>query len=193
MIDRMDQGIVRIISELKEQGRYENTLFKFLSDNGVSDEDIKCRGLNYSLIRVGLKGSYVSYKEAWSNVLNTPYRYYKKQIYEGGIASHDCKIRVKSSDDDQNIYSIKIYSNVPELEIFVDGKLERTIKVNRDHIAFFDFQPKSKNHIIEARAEINGKFVSDQLELCFLSSEKLLNDNFQNEIAVNIRCTIAVY
>ena len=87
MIDRMDQGIGRIINELKEQGKYENTLFIFLSDNGASDEDVEYRGLNNPSVPVGLKGSYVSYKEPWANVSNTPYRYYKKRIYEGGIAS----------------------------------------------------------------------------------------------------------
>jgi len=34
MIDSMDQGIGRIIAELKQQGRFDNTLIFFLQDNG---------------------------------------------------------------------------------------------------------------------------------------------------------------
>ena len=39
-IDRMDQGIGRIISALEETGQLENTLIIFLSDNGACAEDI---------------------------------------------------------------------------------------------------------------------------------------------------------
>jgi len=34
MVDRMDQGIGRIIAELKQQDRFDNTLIFFLEDNG---------------------------------------------------------------------------------------------------------------------------------------------------------------
>ena len=34
MVDCMDQGIAKIVAELKEQGKFENTLFMFLQDNG---------------------------------------------------------------------------------------------------------------------------------------------------------------
>lgn len=39
MIDRMDQGIGRIIKALRESGELENTLIIFLSDNGASPEE----------------------------------------------------------------------------------------------------------------------------------------------------------
>jgi Arylsulfatase A and related enzymes len=39
MIDRMDQGIGRIIKALKETGELDNTLIVFLSDNGASPEE----------------------------------------------------------------------------------------------------------------------------------------------------------
>jgi arylsulfatase A-like enzyme len=39
MIDRMDQGIGRIITALKETKQLDNTLIIFLSDNGASPED----------------------------------------------------------------------------------------------------------------------------------------------------------
>ncbi|HEY1066949.1 MAG TPA: arylsulfatase [Pirellulales bacterium] len=34
MIDRMDQGIARLVAELKRTGQYDNTLILFLQDNG---------------------------------------------------------------------------------------------------------------------------------------------------------------
>jgi arylsulfatase len=38
MIGNMDQGIGRVIAELKKEGRYENTLILFLQDNGACAE-----------------------------------------------------------------------------------------------------------------------------------------------------------
>ena len=40
MIDRMDQGIGKIIESLKNKGVYENTLIFFLQDNGACAEDL---------------------------------------------------------------------------------------------------------------------------------------------------------
>lgn len=39
MVDRMDQGIVRLIERLRDLDELENTLIFFLSDNGASAED----------------------------------------------------------------------------------------------------------------------------------------------------------
>ncbi len=87
MIDRMDQGVGKIIEELKKQDQLENTLILFLSDNGASNENIEKRGLNNPSVSIGSRKSYAAYREPWANVSNTPYRYYKKSIYEGGIVS----------------------------------------------------------------------------------------------------------
>src|SRR5690606_33373797 len=38
MIDRMDQGIGKVLQLLKKNGAFENTLILFLSDNGASPE-----------------------------------------------------------------------------------------------------------------------------------------------------------
>lgn len=40
MLDSMDQGIGRIMAELKRQGKYDNTLIMFLQDNGGCAEEI---------------------------------------------------------------------------------------------------------------------------------------------------------
>jgi len=44
MLDCMDQGIGRIVSELKRAGRFENTLIFFLADNGGCAEEYGSRG-----------------------------------------------------------------------------------------------------------------------------------------------------
>ncbi|MDR0573545.1 MAG: arylsulfatase [Tannerella sp.] len=105
MIDRVDQGIGELIAALKKTGQYENTLILFLSDNGASNE--RCE--NYSpgdndrpdMTRDGRAIIYPKNKEAtpgpettfasigsdWANVANTPFRFWKARMYEGGICT----------------------------------------------------------------------------------------------------------
>jgi arylsulfatase len=85
MIDRMDQGVGRVINALKKTNTLDNTLVIFLADNGGCAENASSRNLGASGIPVGERGSYDSYKEPWANVSNTPYRFYKNWLYEGGI------------------------------------------------------------------------------------------------------------
>ncbi len=44
MIDCMDQGIGRVVAELKKQGQYDNTLIFFLQDNGGCAENMGRNG-----------------------------------------------------------------------------------------------------------------------------------------------------
>jgi arylsulfatase len=102
MIDRMDQGIGRIISALRESGGLDNTIIIFLSDNGASPENCMRYGPGFDRpgeTRDGKKISYPVNKEAmpgvettfasigerWANVANTPYQYAKAESYEGGV------------------------------------------------------------------------------------------------------------
>jgi arylsulfatase len=107
MIDRMDQGIGRIVSALKETGQFDNTLIMFLSDNGGSNENLKPtsggstknakdRGLakewamqvgNIVSLNPGPKETFQSYAQPWANLSNTPFRRYKKYGHEGGIST----------------------------------------------------------------------------------------------------------
>lgn len=87
MIDRMDQGIGRILTTLKKNSAFENTIIIFLSDNGASAENIAKRGLNDPVVPIGLKGSYAAYREPWANVSDTPFRKYKLWLHEGGIST----------------------------------------------------------------------------------------------------------
>jgi arylsulfatase A-like enzyme len=102
MVDRMDRGIGRIITALKQTNQLDNTLIVFLSDNGASPEDCAAYGPGFDRpneTRDGRKITYATRKQAmpgpqttyasigprWANVANTPYRYAKAESFEGGI------------------------------------------------------------------------------------------------------------
>lgn len=84
MIDRMDQNIGRVIDKLKEQGKYENTIIIFMSDNGASAEVVN---VPTSYGPIGTVSNWKSLGENWANVANTPFRYYKNISYQGGICA----------------------------------------------------------------------------------------------------------
>ncbi len=104
-VDRMDQGIGKIIQTLKENDQFENTLIIFLADNGGCAEELssKWKGLhipqkqrNGDPVVVGNENTdympgpeetYQSYGIPWANVSNTPFRMYKHWVHEGGISS----------------------------------------------------------------------------------------------------------
>jgi len=124
MVDNMDQGIGRIVAELKKQGIFDNTLILFLQDNGgcaegmgrgenINDKwrsgvkDRKPMGkdelqphiwppmktrdgrpvLGGPSVMPGPDGTYIAYGRDWANVSNTPFRYYKHWVHEGGIST----------------------------------------------------------------------------------------------------------
>ena len=87
MVDRMDQGIGQILQVLQETRLIRNTIIIFLSDNGGSAEDVTGRNLHDPSRAIGEKGSYDAYREPWASVSNTPFRYYKSWVHEGGIAT----------------------------------------------------------------------------------------------------------
>ena len=68
MIEIMDEGIGKLVDAIKRKGMYENTVFLFLSDNGATDE-----------------GGYLG--QLMSDLSNTPYRSYKKWVFQGGTST----------------------------------------------------------------------------------------------------------
>jgi len=110
-IDRMDQGIGRILAALEELGQLDDTLVIFLSDNGACAEDIpenvtvdelvnklmiarshtrdgrEVRFGNNPAVAPGPEDTYQSYGQAWANLSNTPFRLYKHWTHEGGIST----------------------------------------------------------------------------------------------------------
>jgi len=87
MIDRMDQGIGRVMDQIHAMDAMDQTLIIFLSDNGGSSESVESRQLHDPETVAGERGSYLAYQEAWANASNTPFRLYKQWMHEGGIAT----------------------------------------------------------------------------------------------------------
>ena len=110
MIDRLDQGIGRILDQVERSGVAENTLILFMSDNGGNAEEIggRKRSVSQSAIAAhatapcqigdpcagnvpdvmpGAMSSFQSIGIPWGNCANTPFRLYKHYAQEGGISS----------------------------------------------------------------------------------------------------------
>lgn len=105
MIDRMDQGIGKVLEALEKTGKLDNTLILFMSDNGCSPE--MCQNMKpgendrpdmtrdgrpiiYAKNKVVMPGpetTYAALGAEWANVANTPFRYWKAKQYEGGICT----------------------------------------------------------------------------------------------------------
>ncbi|MDA2939178.1 arylsulfatase [Acidobacteria bacterium AH-259-A15] len=88
-IDRMDQGVGKVLTVLKARSLFENTLILFLSDNGASHESGPL-GRDWRKGKGGPLGgvdSYQSYGLSWSNASNTPFRKHKHWVHEGGIST----------------------------------------------------------------------------------------------------------
>lgn len=87
-VDRLDQGVGRVLQQLDATGKAENTIVIFLADNGGCAEggpqgfDNRENG-----VPPGGVGSYMSYGQSWANASNTPFRYFKKDLLEGGIST----------------------------------------------------------------------------------------------------------
>ena len=106
-VDRMDQGIGRVMAQLRESGLEENTLVMFLSDNGGCAEFLQedfnipqpslyarptldgrpVRIGNDPGIRPGPADTFMSYELPWANASNSPFRLFKRWTHEGGIST----------------------------------------------------------------------------------------------------------
>jgi arylsulfatase A-like enzyme len=105
-VDRMDQGIGRVLDTLERLGRLDNTLVVFLSDNGGCAEELDVDFVtafvplqdttregeavvpgNVPGLMPGTEATYQSYGRSWAHLSNTPFREYKHWVHEGGIAT----------------------------------------------------------------------------------------------------------
>ena len=107
MIDRMDQGIGRILDKVREMGAEDNTLVMFLSDNGgcaefLAEDTNRPEPSQYASPnpdgtpvkmgnilgqRPGPGDTFMSYDLAWANASNSPFRLFKRWTHEGGIST----------------------------------------------------------------------------------------------------------
>jgi arylsulfatase A-like enzyme len=83
MVDRLDSNIDRIVDYLEDKDLFDNTLFLFCADNGACPFE-RTRGKD---LEPWDPKSYWTYDNAWANVGNTPFRWYKQNQHEGGISS----------------------------------------------------------------------------------------------------------
>ena len=91
MVDRMDQGIGRVLKSLDDAGVAENTIVLFLSDNGgCASWPVR----NYNGFREYNKGvpvgdarGYEFVGKGWGWAQNVPFRRHKTWCYEGGIGT----------------------------------------------------------------------------------------------------------
>ena len=106
-IDRMDQGIGRVVERLRSRGLLDNTLVLVCSDNGGSSEFLqeepggegasRYEGATFDggLVRVGNApdlapggpSTFMSYDLPWANASNSPFRRFKSWVHEGGIST----------------------------------------------------------------------------------------------------------
>ena len=105
-IDRLDQGVGRILDALRSRDMDGNTLIMFLSDNGGCAEFLAEDGSlpqparygginpdgsqvhvgNIPGMRPGGAQTFMSYDLPWANASNTPFRRFKRWTHEGGIS-----------------------------------------------------------------------------------------------------------
>jgi arylsulfatase len=101
-IDRMDQGIGRILAALDETKQADDTIVVFLSDNGGCAENVQPDWFdiptktrdgrpiavgNSPAVMPGAQETFQSYGPSWAMASNTPFRRYKHFVHEGGIAT----------------------------------------------------------------------------------------------------------
>jgi len=101
MVDAMDHHIGRLITYLKEIGRYDNTVFIFTSDNGPASSDfflegtrlealfmklwLKANGYNLDYDTLGTRGSFMNMGITFASSAASPLAFYKFWLGEGGM------------------------------------------------------------------------------------------------------------
>lgn len=96
MIDRMDQGIGRVLDHLRDRDAYDNTLIVFLSDNGAAGGLRETNpkwgpwieaNFDNSLDNMGTGTSYISTGPEWAQASMQPAYLFKGFTTEGGTLS----------------------------------------------------------------------------------------------------------
>ena len=97
MVEIMDSQIGRVIEHLRQIGKLDNTYIIFMSDNGASvgtpytypANNRAWVDQNYDLspAQMGKVGSFTTMGREWTNNSNTPFRFFKATVGEGGVRS----------------------------------------------------------------------------------------------------------
>jgi arylsulfatase A-like enzyme len=87
-VHAMDYNVGKLVAYLERAGKFENTLIVFMSDNGACAEPYaELGGGAFEDINNAEKWGAISYGRGWANLSNTPFREYKNNPQEGGIAA----------------------------------------------------------------------------------------------------------
>ena len=84
MIDRVDQEVGRLVDDLRSHDELDNTLILFVSDNGACPYDRRQPQLD---VEPTNGGTALADSTGWAWARNSPFRYYKQNQFEGGIAT----------------------------------------------------------------------------------------------------------
>ena len=103
LVDNADQNVGRLVQCLKDTGQLDNTIIMITSDNGANSVAgpkgvmnligrrvgaVDNMALNLQLLKDGQVGgehTYICYPTGWTQVSNTPYRFFKRTPMAGGI------------------------------------------------------------------------------------------------------------
>lgn len=96
-----DAQVGRIIDYLEESGQLENTLIIYAADNGASGEGSPNGSVNEGKVfggypddeaenlrlvdKLGSPDTYNHYPTGWAAAFSTPYRMFKRYVYQGGV------------------------------------------------------------------------------------------------------------
>ncbi|WP_374461159.1 arylsulfatase [Microbacterium sp.] len=96
-----DAQVGRIIDYLEESGQLDNTIIFYCADNGASDEGSPNGSVNEGKIfggypdsleenlrlvdKLGSPDTYNHYPTGWAAAFSTPYRMFKRYVYQGGV------------------------------------------------------------------------------------------------------------
>jgi arylsulfatase len=84
LVDRIDQELGRLFADLEKNGEWENTIVLFFSDNGACPYDRRSVGRDKEPYDPDTAWSDST---GWAWARNTPFRFYKQNQFEGGIAT----------------------------------------------------------------------------------------------------------
>lgn len=84
LVDRVDQELGRVVADLERARELQNTLILFVSDNGACPYDRRTVGHDREPYQPDTSWSDST---GWAWARNTPFRFYKQNQFEGGIAT----------------------------------------------------------------------------------------------------------
>lgn len=87
MVDRMDQGIGRLIQSLEDKQILDNTLILFISDNGTDSFSVVDQAMLTQNKLPGDRASNYQPGTGWAYASVTPWRLYKISQHGGGVTS----------------------------------------------------------------------------------------------------------